>query len=262
METFANKVRGVIESGLSVTSKEKVSDSVMFILDLAQSWEEKNNQIVELENTINALNEGKLEWPQTMVMFASDGDDQDTPYGWMHRAINAEYQFTMLYAELEQKQAVIDELTAKISMPSKDEFFKGVRETAENAKKWLAPDSTDYVVNDDLEQMNILFDQWNDAIRGPKMSDAEGRVIYKYQMPVLEQFEMELPKNARILRMADDDGMFYLWAEVDTNAPTEIRKFRSFKTGAKMPDDVELVYIGFCAVFVQMELGLYIYEEM
>lgn len=105
------------------------------------------------------------------------------------------------------------------------------------------------------------IDQWDEKTRGKKMSDASGRVIYKYQMPVLERFTMQLPEGAKIIRMADEGGMFWLWAEVRTDVPDEERTFWAFKCGGKMPDDVELEYIGFCAVFVQQELGLYIYEE-
>lgn len=103
--------------------------------------------------------------------------------------------------------------------------------------------------------------QWDEKTRGPKMSNVTGRVIYKYQMPVLERFEMQLPEGAEIIRMEDQGGMFWLWAVVNTNAPDETRQFRAFKTGAKIPDGLTLRYVGFCAVFVQMELGLYIFED-
>lgn len=104
------------------------------------------------------------------------------------------------------------------------------------------------------------MNDWNEVLRGPRMSNATGRVIYKYQMPVLEEFTMALPQGAKILRVQDMDGMFWMWAMVDTDAPTETRNFRAFKTGAKIPDNLNLEYIGFCAIFVQMELGLYIFE--
>lgn len=103
---------------------------------------------------------------------------------------------------------------------------------------------------------------WDDTTRGPKMSNATGKVIYKYQMPVLERFTMRLPKDAEIIRMEDQGGMFWLWAVVDTNAPLEDRYFHAYKTGAEIDPTVNLRYIGFCAVFVQMELGLYIFEVM
>lgn len=103
---------------------------------------------------------------------------------------------------------------------------------------------------------------WDETLRGPRMSDAAGKVIFKYQMPVLERFTMKLPAGAQIIRMEDQDGLFWLWAVVDTNAPQEDRAFMAFKTGATIPTDANLSYIGFCAVFVQMELGLYIFEVL
>lgn len=103
---------------------------------------------------------------------------------------------------------------------------------------------------------------WDTASRGPRMSEATGKVIFKYQMPVLERFSMSLPKGAEIIRMEDQGGMFWLWAVVDTNAPMEERHFHAYKTGAAMDADANLKYVGFCAVFVQMELGLYIFEVM
>lgn len=103
---------------------------------------------------------------------------------------------------------------------------------------------------------------WDENLRGPQMSSASGRVIHKYQMPVLEEFTMNLPVGAKILRVQDQGGMFWMWALVDTSEPDEPRLFRSFKTGASIPDDLPLSYIGFCAIFVQMELGLYIFEEL
>lgn len=103
---------------------------------------------------------------------------------------------------------------------------------------------------------------WDEALRGPQMSGARGKVIYKYQMPVLERFEMKLPVGAEIIRMQDEGGMFWLWAVVDTNSELEIRKFHAYKTGAEINPNLNLKYIGFCAVFVQMELGLYIFEEV
>jgi len=106
------------------------------------------------------------------------------------------------------------------------------------------------------------MDQWDEALRGPRMSQATGRVIFKYQMPVLEQFAMSLPAGAEIIRMTDQGGMFWLWAVVNTEAPDEERHFHAFKTGAKIPDGLNLRYVGFCAVFVQMELGLYIFERV
>lgn len=105
-------------------------------------------------------------------------------------------------------------------------------------------------------------DQWDEALRGKKMSNSTGRVIFKYQMPVMERFAMRLPKGAEIIRMADQGGMFWLWAVVDTRLPDEDRNFVAVKCGANVPEIPGLIYRGFCAVFVQQELGLYIFEDI
>lgn len=94
------------------------------------------------------------------------------------------------------------------------------------------------------------------------MSSVTGKTIFKYQMPVLESFTMQLPKGAAIIRVDDQGGMFWMWAVVDTNAPLETRYFVACKTGGQLQSQYHLQYIGFCAIFVQMELGLYIFEEI
>lgn len=114
----------------------------------------------------------------------------------------------------------------------------------------------------ELGELPVQKDQWDESVRGKKMSDASGRVIFKYQMPVLETFTMKLPQGAEIIRMQDQGGMFWLWAVVRTDVPDEERKFHAYKCGGKIPDDLNLKYVGFCAVFVQQELGLYIFEEV
>ena len=110
--------------------------------------------------------------------------------------------------------------------------------------------------------MTAQADQWDESLRGKKMSNSTGRVIFKYQMPVMERFTMRLPAGAEIIRMADQGGMFWLWAVVDTELPDEDRYFYAVKCGANMPDVHGLVYRGFCSIHVQQELGLYIFEEM
>lgn len=85
-------------------------------------------------------------------------------------------------------------------------------------------------------------------------------IIYKYQMPVMEDFIMNLPVGANIIRVADIEGMLYLWAIVNPDLPSEPRRFMAYKTGSPMTEDYGLEYIGFCAINVQMELGLYIFE--
>ena len=95
------------------------------------------------------------------------------------------------------------------------------------------------------------------------MGLGNGTVIYKYQMPVSEQFKMKLPQGAQIIRTAGERGMLWLWAVVDTNAPDEVRKFRAFKCGGSgMNDAPPMVYRGCAAIYIQAELMLYIFEEV
>ena len=122
-----------------------------------------------------------------------------------------------------------------------------------------SPDK-DYLF-DEVAKMDKQKDQWDESVRGKKMSDNKGKVIYKYQMPILEEFYMTLPKDAEIIRVDDQDGMFWLWAVVDTEVTDEKRKFYSVKCGANVPDG-DLKYLGFCAIFIQQELGLYIFEDV
>lgn len=105
------------------------------------------------------------------------------------------------------------------------------------------------------------MEQWDESVRGPKMSSTQGLTIYKYQMPILEEFTMDLPMGANILRVEDQDGMFWMWAMIDTRAEMETRHFVAVKTGGSFPE-VECIikYLGFCRIFIQMELGLYIFE--
>lgn len=107
-------------------------------------------------------------------------------------------------------------------------------------------------------------DQWDETTRGKKMSSSKGDVIFKYQMPVKEHFEMKLPRGAKIIRVADQDGFFWLWAVINTDQPDEIRKFHAVKCGGNMPDvdENKLEYVGCCAMFIQQELMLYIFEEV
>jgi len=88
--------------------------------------------------------------------------------------------------------------------------------------------------------------------------------IYKYRLPFMEQATVEMPYDAIIIRVDGLDGALWIWAIVNTEAPTEEREFRLFKTGAEMPKDIleNYVYLGCGAIFVQQELMLYVFEEV
>jgi len=93
------------------------------------------------------------------------------------------------------------------------------------------------------------------------MSAVTGRTIHKYPIPVLEKFLMELPRGTEIIRIADQGGFLWMWCLVDTREPLEERLFHAFKTGAAVPEQAELTFVGWAAIHIQMELALYFFEE-
>jgi hypothetical protein len=87
--------------------------------------------------------------------------------------------------------------------------------------------------------------------------------IFKYRLPFMEVAKVELPVGARVIRIDGLDGALWLWAIVDTEAPIESRTFHLFKTGAAMPDDIDTYFYRGCgAIFVQMELMMYVFEKV
>ena len=107
-------------------------------------------------------------------------------------------------------------------------------------------------------------DQWDSSIRGQKMSNPQGVTVFKYPIPILESFTLDLPKDAQILRIDHIDGYSWLWALVDVNTPDEKRKFVAFKTGGTHPNVKSmdnLVYLGYHEIYVQQGLGLYLFED-
>lgn len=82
-------------------------------------------------------------------------------------------------------------------------------------------------------------------------------------MPVQEKIQLELPKGANIIRVDDVEGLFFLWAIVDTEEPeTEIRYIEFYKTGQPIEQVETLTYLGLCKLFIMQELGLYTFERI
>jgi len=95
------------------------------------------------------------------------------------------------------------------------------------------------------------------------MEKREISKIFKYPMPVQEKFELQLPVGAKIIRVADIDGLFYLWAIVNTEIEeTETRFIECYKTGQPIDNPETLNYLGLCCLFIMQELGLYMFERV
>ncbi len=86
-------------------------------------------------------------------------------------------------------------------------------------------------------------------------------VIYKYQLPILEKFTLQLPKGAKILRVDVVEGVPNLWALVNKHAVEDERKFEMYKTGQDIGTDTDYMkYLGNLKLFVGQELCLYVFE--
>lgn len=88
--------------------------------------------------------------------------------------------------------------------------------------------------------------------------------IFKYEMPILEKFTINLPKAAKIIRVDDMDGRFYLWAIVDENELEIVPRYiEAYKTGMEITTDTsQLKYLGLVKLFIMQELGLYLFERV
>jgi hypothetical protein len=88
--------------------------------------------------------------------------------------------------------------------------------------------------------------------------------IYKYSIPTKEKYTLQLPKDAVILRVEDVDGLFFLWAIVDTTegVPLEKRFLEFYKTGQPILTPLsDLNFLGTCKLFIMQELCLYVFEN-
>ena len=89
------------------------------------------------------------------------------------------------------------------------------------------------------------------------------KAIYKYQAPILEKFDMDLPVGAKIIRFECIEGFISLWAIIDTEVPLEKRFFEMYKTGQEIETSIDdLVLIGMAKIFIGMELCLYTFENI
>jgi len=88
--------------------------------------------------------------------------------------------------------------------------------------------------------------------------------IYKYELGVLEQQQLELPIGAEILRVSDVEGRLFIWVliMVEENPKLEKVTIEMYKTGQEIENALQLEYLGFCKVFVGMELGLYVFRRI
>lgn len=69
------------------------------------------------------------------------------------------------------------------------------------------------------------------------------KTVWKYQTPMVDTFSLLMPKGAECLHFNMQNGVgCCLWARVDPEEPTEVRRFRLAGTG--LPDVGDGRYIG------------------
>jgi hypothetical protein len=67
--------------------------------------------------------------------------------------------------------------------------------------------------------------------------------VYKYLFEVQDEFEIEMPENAKLLSVQTQKGIPCLWAlGVNTSVPLEKRKFRLAGTGHPILSDGKIEY--------------------
>ena len=88
-------------------------------------------------------------------------------------------------------------------------------------------------------------------------------VVYKHLIPFQEGFTMNLKEGSKVVRIDVADGNPYMW--VLTPLGDDIRTvkyhFKSSKTGGIIEHTEDLVFIDTYAIFIQMELMLYVFLE-
>jgi len=89
------------------------------------------------------------------------------------------------------------------------------------------------------------------------------KVIYKYRLPFMETSKVVMYESSEIIRVDGESGALWLWAIVDTDLPLVERTFKLYKTGGEMPANIgKYTYHGCGAIFIQMELMMYVFEDI
>ena len=88
-------------------------------------------------------------------------------------------------------------------------------------------------------------------------------VVYKHLIPFQEDFTMNLKEGSKVVRIDVDQGNPYMWVltPLGDNIRTVKYHFKSSKTGGVIEHENDLVFLDTYAIFIQMELMLYVFLE-
>jgi hypothetical protein len=69
------------------------------------------------------------------------------------------------------------------------------------------------------------------------------KTVWKYAIPLAEEFEIEMPQGAHVLTVQDQLGTYVLWALVDPTHTPRRRRFWLAGTGRQIPMAENLSYV-------------------
>lgn len=69
------------------------------------------------------------------------------------------------------------------------------------------------------------------------------KTVFKYKLEVTDHQEIELPKEASVLLIAEQHDVLCMWCEVDTEEVKETRCFRIYGTGHEIQNRDNLMFL-------------------
>lgn len=87
------------------------------------------------------------------------------------------------------------------------------------------------------------------------------KTIYKYPVPIQEEFTLELPVDHKILSFQEQNGLLYIWCLVNTDSKVFSPTFYLFGTGQDLSDYSYRIqsYLSFVGT-VQLDKGTLVFH--
>lgn len=85
--------------------------------------------------------------------------------------------------------------------------------------------------------------------------------IFKYSLPVLDEFTVEMMKGAKILCVQAQEGVGQMWAIVTEYAGKEFRTFKTIGTGHDV-EDAEMTMLHYIGTYQSGKFVWHIFEKI
>jgi hypothetical protein len=89
--------------------------------------------------------------------------------------------------------------------------------------------------------------------------------VWKYPVEIIGQFQLAIPQDGQILSCQDQppgSGRFHLWVRINPAAPKELRTFRVYGTGHRMPFVPSIETLDFVATVQTPPYVWHIFEQL